>query len=361
MTLADTSHDQDELAASHREIGRRVRLDALGFGRISIVYVGIISIVIFAIWVPSTFLAWTTATGILSDNAVTGLVALALVAPLAAGVFDLSVGLTLGATSIFCAWLFGNTGLNTVEICILSLLFAAAIGCVNGIVVVVFHIDSFIATLATGSLLQSVILIISNDQALTGGIKSSFTKIGQSKFHQITPPVVIMLLVAVILWYVLGHTSTGRHVHASGLAEEPARLAGIRVSVIRFVSLVTSATIAGVAGILITAVVSAGSPSVGPAYLIPAFAAAFLGATQFRDKLFNAWGTVLAVLLLGTLASGLSLAGAPLWMPYIFQGAVLIIALALGSVRSRSGGSALASLLERFKRSRATPVPPPST
>jgi ribose transport system permease protein len=140
---------------------------------------------------------------------------------------------------------------------------------------------------------------------------------------------------AVILWYVLGHTALGRYIHATGLAEVPARLSGIRTGRIRFCSLVVSATVSGIAGILLAAIVSAGDPTVGPSYLIPAFAAAFLGATQFRDRLFNAWGTVLAVWLLGTITAGLALTSAPVWTPSIFQGVVLIVALGLASLRDQ--------------------------
>jgi ribose transport system permease protein len=256
--------------------------------------------------------------------------------PLAAGVFDLSIGFALGATSIFCVWLLGNTSFGVPAVVALSVLFAACIGCVNGFVVVTLRIDSFIGTLATGSLLQSAILIISGDQDLTTGITRSFLRLGTSSAAHITVPVFVMLAVTLAMWYVLNHTALGRHVHATGLSEVPARLAGVRTDRIRFCSLVISATVAGIAGILLAAVVSAGDPSVGPSYLIPAFAAAFLGATQFRDRLFNAWGTVFAVWLLGTIISGLALTNAPLWMPYVFQGVVLIIALSLGSWRGRS-------------------------
>ena len=152
----------------------------------------------------------------------------------------------------------------------------------------------------------------------------------------VTVPVFVMLAIALVIWYVLGHTALGRRVYATGLSEVPAKLAGIRTDRIRFCSLILSATISGIAGILLTAIVSAGDPTVGPSYLIPAFAAAFLGATQFRDRLFNAWGTVLAVWLLGTITAGLALTNAPVWMPYIFQGVVLIVALSMGSWRGRS-------------------------
>ena len=116
-------------------------------------------------------------------------------------------------------------------------------------------------------------------------------------------------------------------------------MAGIRVDMIRFSSLVVSALLAAVAGILVTATVGGGSPEVGGTYLIPAFAAAFLGATQLKGGLFNAWGTVLTVILLGTTYTGLTLAGVPIWTPYIVTGVVLIAALALAGVKRRSSGS----------------------
>jgi ribose transport system permease protein len=347
-------------SAAHTQIGDRhskIReiLRAFSFTRISVVYVEIAAIIVFLIWVPNLFGSVTTATGILNDNAITALVALALIAPLAAGVFDLSVGYCLGATSVLAAWLLGNTGLNTAEVVLLSIAFAAGVGAVNGLVVVVMKVDSFIATLATGALLQAAILIISGDQTLNQGFTSSFLKLGQAKLGQVTAPVFVSLGVTIVLWYVLGHTALGRRVYATGLAEEPARLAGIRTGWIRFTSLVASSTIAGIAGILLAAIVTAGSPTVGPSYLIPAFAAAFLGATQFRDRLFNAWGTVFAVWLLGTLTSGLALTGAPLWMPYIFQGGVLIVALTLGSLQSRRAAGSFA-----FWRKRLAPNPQPT-
>lgn len=330
--------DMDHGAAAVQPVRQKCYTEFLapfGFSRISVIYVEILAILVFSIWVPRTFDSTTTVTGILDENAVTGLVALALVVPLAAGVFDLSIGFCLGATSIFCAWLLGHTGLGVVGACALSVLFAAFVGCVNGVVVVILRIDSFIATLATGSLLQSVILIVSGNQDLTAGFTHGFKRLGTASVGHVAVPVFVMAVVALLIWYVLGHTALGRKVYATGLSEVPARLSGIRTSRIRFAALVISATTSGVAGVLLAAIVSAGDPTVGPSYLIPAFAAAFLGATQFRDRLFNSWGTVLSVWLLGTITSGLALTDAPLWMPYIFQGVVLIVALSMGSLHEQ--------------------------
>ena len=109
-----------------------------------------------------------------------------------------------------------------------------------------------------------------------------------------------LLVIAGAIWFVLEHTATGRRLYATGFNPDAARLAGVRTDRLRFLSLITSALLAGVAGIVFASAIGSGSPTAGDAVPAPAFAAAFLGATQLRGGRFNAWGTVIAVLLLGT-------------------------------------------------------------
>jgi ribose transport system permease protein len=324
--------------AKSKGLGRRSLASALSFQNISAVYLLGLVIVVFGIWIPSNFLQTATIAQIANENAVPGIVALALVVPLAAGVYDLSVGYTLGAVSVWVAWLLGNTSFSPTICIALGLAMALAIGICNGLIVVVMKVDSFIGTLASGSLLTALTLVISGNTPLTEGIGENFTSVAQTKWGQFTLPVFYAIVIAIVIWYFLEHRAIGRMTHASGLAPEPARLAGVRVDAIRFGSLVFSAFLAGIGGVLLTATVGGGSPSVGPQYLIPAFAAAFLGATQLKGGLFNAWGTVLAVILLGTVYNGLTLAGVPVWTPYVVQGVVLIAALALAGFKRRSSG-----------------------
>lgn len=319
-------------------VPRKSLLSALSFQNISAVYLLGLVVVVFAIWIPDNFLKTDTIASVLNQNAVPGIVALALIVPLAAGVFDLSVGYTLGAVSVWVAWLLGNTGLSPTFCIVLGLLMALAIGIANGIIVVVMRVDSFIGTLASGSLLVALTLIISGNTQLTDGITDDFKSVASTKISDFTLPVFYLLAIALVMWYFLEHRAIGRQTQASGLAPEAARLAGIRVDAIKFGSLIVSALLAGIGGILLTATVGGGSPSVGPQYLIPAFAAAFLGATQLKGGLFNAWGTVLAVILLGAVYYGLTLAGVAVWVPYVVQGVVLIAALALAGVKRRSSG-----------------------
>src|SRR4029077_15185349 len=113
--------------------------------------------------------------------------------------------------------------------------------------------------------------------------------------------------------------------YATGGNIEAARLAGVRVAAVVICSLIACATIAAFAGLLVSANLGVGDPTIGPAYLLPAFSAAFLGSTQFRGGRFNVWGTVIAVYVLAAGVKGLQLAGAPVWIPNLFDGAALVI------------------------------------
>jgi ribose transport system permease protein len=109
----------------------------------------------------------------------------------------------------------------------------------------------------------------------------------------------------------------------------------VRVDRLRFLSLVASGGFAGLAGVILASTLASGSPTAGTPYLLPAFAAAFLGATQLKHGRFNAGGTLIAVLLLGTGVTGLALANAPSWSGDMFVGVVLIAALAVTGVQRR--------------------------
>ena len=136
-----------------------------------------------------------------------------------------------------------------------------------------------------------------------------------------------LLVIAVVLWYFLEHTPWGRRIYATGANPDAARLAGVRTNSFLFWSFVISGTGASVAGVLLASNLNSVSESLGPQYLLPAFAAAFLGITQLKPGRFNIWGTVLAIYLLGTGVQGLMLAGADLWVTDVFNGLALLIAV----------------------------------
>jgi ribose/xylose/arabinose/galactoside ABC-type transport system permease subunit len=354
-------------AAAHRRDGLGQRaLRALSFRNIGAVYVWVIIVIVFTVWASETFPTWATVRQVLDGNAVTGLVALSLVIPLSARIFDLSVAYIAALSGVTAAY-FIHHGVGVPGAIVLALAVSLLVGLCNALVVVVMGVDSFIGTLASGSLIQAFITLVTNDISIndpkisTGG----FAKVAQQSVGGITLPVFYALAVAILIWFALEHTATGRRIYATGFNAESARLAGVRINRLRFASLLVSAVIAGIAGIVLASTIGSGSPTAGTPYLLPAFAAAFLGATQLRGGRFNAWGTLIAVILLGTGITGLGLAAAPNYSANMFTGVVLIAALAITGAQRRglrSGG-----WRQRFRRTIREPAiapasePPPTS
>lgn len=342
-----------------REVLARHRLRSVGSAisvrNIGAFYVLVIICIIFSILAPATFPTVATIKQVLDSNAITAMAALALVVPLATRTFDLSFAFIMSLSGCTAAHLVVSDNMGVTEAFIIGIAVALLIGVINGFVVVVMRIDSFIGTLATGSLVEAFITFFTNDTSINSEkLALGFSDLGQYVVAGISYQVFYALAIAVVLWLLLEYTSTGRRMYATGFNPEAARLANIRVNRLRFCSLLASSGIAGFAGVVLASSLSAGSPSAGTDYLLPAFAAAFVGATQFKNGRFNAWGTILAVLMLGTGVVGLGLTSAPAWASSMFTGVVLIGALGITGLQRRTvraGGSI--GILARVRALRA--------
>lgn len=321
----------------------------LSFRNIGALYIFAAMFIVYSIWVPETFLKWDTWRTMLSSQAETAIVAIALVPALSAGAFDLSIGASLGVGNVFVVWLLVNHGVAMVPAILLTVLCGVAIGLFNGLLVVKVRIDSFIATLGMSSVLVALIAWLSNSQQILG-LSSGFQSIATTQFVGLTLPVWLALAVGVVVWYVLERTPVGRRVYATGGNIEAARLAGVRVGAVTLGVLVTCAAIAAFAGVLEAADISAGDPTIGPSYLLPAFSAAFLGSTQFRGGRFNVWGTLVAVVVLATGVLGLQLGGAPVWIPNLFNGVALLFAVGLAKYERSAARAGAVRRLMRFDR-----------
>jgi ribose transport system permease protein len=158
----------------------------------------------------------------------------------------------------------------------------------------------------------------------------------------------MMLAVGIVVWYVVQRTPTGRRLYATGGNPNAARLAGVPTTRVIVLSLVSCGAIAALAGVLTSAQLAVGDPTVGPGYLLPAYAAAFLGSTQFHGGRYNVWGSVIAVLVLAVGVKGLQLAGAPVWIPDLFNGVALLLAVAMSKYqRTARRSAAVARILRR--------------
>jgi ribose transport system permease protein len=332
---------------STRDAAPRRIWAALSFRNISALYIFAALFVLFALWVPETFLTTGVWRSLLADSALTALVAIAVTIPLSAGVFNLAVGTEVGMAAILAAWLLEKHSVGVVPTVLLTLVAGGVIGALSGALIVRAKIDSFIATLGMSSILLALIAWVSGGQQILN-LPSSFQNLATNELFGLTYPVWIMLAVGLVVWYVLQRTPTGRRLYATGGNPNAARLAGVPTGRVIVLSLVGCGAIAALAGLLTGAQLAVGDPTVGPGYLLPAYAAAFLGSTQFHGGRYNVWGSVIAVLVLAVGVKGLQLAGAPVWIPDLFNGTALLLAVGMSKYqRTARRSAAVARILRR--------------
>jgi ribose transport system permease protein len=313
----------------------------IGLDRFSGLYVWAILIVVFSIWIPDLFPTVDNFRIVASSQAIAAIVALGLLVPVACGVFDLSIAGTLGVSETLVVYSQTN-GHGVFLGIVLALAAGLAIGLVNAFVVIKLRVDSFIATLGMSSILLAVVLGLTDGASLTPtSLSSTFTAFGQNKLWGLPLPVFYMLAIGLVLYWILEFTPIGRYLYGIGGNPQAARLAGVRVDRITTGAFATSGIVAAFAGVVLAAVLGSASPTVGDGYLLPAFSAVFLGATQIRPGRVNVLGTLIAIFLLATGVKGLQLAGAPNYISALFNGAALIIAVAL-SARTSSRKKKLA-------------------
>ncbi|MBY4275384.1 ABC transporter permease [Rhodococcus fascians] len=342
-TLTDSNEDARESVQGRR--GKRAQKSSKkpwGPGNIGTVYVLVVMCIYFSITAPDAFGRVDTVKLVLNGAAIVALSALALTVPLAAGLFDLSFAYTMTLSGVATAYFIVEHGWNVWSAIGAGLIAALCIGAVNCIVVVGMKIDSFIGTLATGSLIIAFTAYVTGGTNITGPeLSGTFSGIYGTRLFGLILPVYYAVGLALVLWLLLEHTVTGRRLYAVGFNTGAAELAGIRVTRLRISALLTSAVLAGLAGIVLASSLSSGSVTGGTPYLLSAYATAFLGATQLKRGRFNAWGTIFAVIMLQTGITGLALSGAPPWGADMFTGIMLIAALSATSAQSRArrGGS----------------------
>ena len=302
-----------------------------------LVFAWLIVIVLATIATPQTFLNPSTLSGILGSQAVLLFLSLGVLFPLSAGDYDLSIGGTLSATSIVLAILNVQLHVNIGIAIVIALLLGAAIGAINGLLVVVFDIDSFIVTLGMATILGGISVWVSNSSTITGVSAALTYWTFETVVFSIPLTFYYGIAGTALVVFILGYTTFGRRLLYIGRGREVARLNGVSVGSSRLIAFVISGVAAALAGLLYVGTTGSASPSLGNSYLLPAYAAAFLGATAIIPGRFNGLGTLVAVYFLGTGITAITLLGADSYVQSLFYGGAVIIAVISSRVAPRNG------------------------
>lgn len=337
MTKADPPTDAVAVSSAHTPLSGppkiRVRVRGL-IGQYAVPLALLAAIAIFSMLRPETFFTVDNFRTILVTQSVLIVLALGVTLPLAAAEFDLSVAAVLGFSASLVAYLSAELGWSSGLALLVSFLMALAVGLTNALFIVHFSVNSLIVTLGTGTLVTGVATATVGATTI-GGVPPTLTDPMRRSFLAMDLPVYYAFALAIVLWFLLEHTPIGRYIFFTGEGREAARLAGVPVNRIRFGTLVTAALMAWFAGFILVGQTGAANTTFGGPFLLPAFAAGFLGATTIKPGRFNAWGTVAAVLLLAVGTTGLQLLGAADWVSDVFNGATLVLAVTLARVVSR--------------------------
>jgi ribose transport system permease protein len=288
----------------------------------------------FAAARPNTFLTWNNVRAILDDSSVLCVLAVGVTAVLVLGEFDLSVGFVVGMTAAAGVSVMAFHGWPAWAAVVVAIAAGVVAGTANGLSVAFIRIPSFIATLALGSIAGAIELAITKT-SIFQGLDPDYEQIALTRVGTIPLRAIIAAGVMLVFLVVFRTTVYGRHASSVGDNPAAARLAGVPVARVTVIAFVLSGATAGLAAVLVTS--SAGSyyPNLGTGYLLPAYAAAFLGLSLSGGVRFTVLGSYLGVLLLDMVTTGLTMMNQPSWVAALVQGVVLLVAVAGVAVRRR--------------------------
>jgi len=329
QVLGQTAEGQVDKPARSGSSLRRP-LNVLQRGALPIAWVLLIAG--FGVASPHIFLTAANFQTMFGSQAVLLVLTLALIVPLTAGDYDLSVAGVLTLSSMLVAVLNVQHGWPIGAAIVAAVVLGAVVGLINGAIMIFFGIESLIVTLGMGTLLSGVTLWISQSATISGVSQSLVDAVIVYKIGGISLAFYYGLALCVLMWWVFEYTSVGRRLLFVGRGRSVSKLSGVKVSKVRIGSLVCSGVLAAGGGVLYAGTTGGADPSPGATFLLPAFAAAFLGATSIMPGRFNPWGTLIAVYFLVTGITGLQILGVQSYVQQLFYGGALLCAVALSQL-----------------------------
>jgi ribose transport system permease protein len=299
----------------------------------------VLLIATFSILLPNTFPTLLNLRAILSDKAIIALLSLAAMIPMVAGRIDLTVGYGIVLWHILAISLQTQFGIPWPVAVLIVLALGVVTGVLNGILVEVARIDSFIATLGTGTILYALALWHTGGRQMVGVLPDGFLAINATFVLGLPITAYYVVVITVLLWVILEYTPIGRYLYAIGANQRAAELNGIPTRKFVIGAFVTSGVMTALAGVLLASKLRIGQASVGLEFLLPALVGAFLGSTTIKPGRVNVWGTIVGVMILAVGISGIQQFGGSFWVEPMFNGTTLLIAIGIAGYAQRKKGA----------------------
>ena len=294
----------------------------------------LIFMVIIASIISPVFLTSRNIINVIRQISVVTIIACGETVLLISGMVDLSAGSALALSGIIAADVGIKTGSLTLAL-LTGLAIGAATGLVNGFIITRFNIPPFIVTLAMMLSARGIILLYTN-AAIVTGLDKNFTFLGRGFIGPIPVPILILLFILVVSWFLLNQTKFGQYIYAIGGNQQASMAAGINVKKIKILAFMINGLLVGVAGIVLVARINAGPPGEGAGYEFDAIIAAIVGGTSLYGGIGNIPGTLIGALIIQVLKNILNLVGVSPYWQMILTGILIVGALILDMVTKKA-------------------------
>ncbi len=342
-SAATTSKPRAVLAPTPRELVIRYGFIALLLGMI-----------LYFSLMTNGFASPQSAVFILQSVSITGILALGVTATLVVGGFDLSIGSVATTAMMASSYVMVVMGGDAWSAALVCIAIGVIVGLINGFLIVYMRVPDLLATLGMMFLLVGLQRIPTEGRSIATGMSlpdgsiangtfsPAFLALGRHRFDFILPnllpvSVVVLIVLAIVIWFFLEFTRFGRMMYAVGSNERAAALAGAPVDVYKIWAYIISGVFASIGGILLAARLGRGDIASGNNLLLDSVAAALIGFAVLGAAKPNAFGTAIGALFVGVLLQGLTMMNAPYYTQDFVKGAVLVIALVFTFALSRRG------------------------
>lgn len=291
----------------------------------TLIIVLILQIIVFS-GLSSNFMSGANLINVLRQISVTAISAVGMFMIILLGDIDLSVGAVYAFIGVGCAFIF-KSAQSAIVVVLAAILIGTGIGFLKGFITAKGKIPAFVTTLAVMSVCRGIANIITNGTPI-GIVSKQFTFFGTGYVFSIIPvPVVIMVIVFAIGFFLTGHTRFGRYIYACGGNEQASRWSGLKTDRIRILVFTFAGLLNGLSALILAGRLGGGLPGAGEGAEMDAITAVILGGTSLSGGKGKLWGVITGVLVIGVLSNGLTMMNVPSYWQEVVKGIIILVAV----------------------------------
>lgn len=288
------------------------------------IFMVLVLLFIIASFINSNFLSVRNLTNISRQISITTILAFGETILIISGMLDLSCGSVLALSGLLSVSVYKMTG-SLLLAFLVAIVVAVICNILNGVMVTKFKTPPFIATLAMMAMARGAALLYTRGQNIYQ--IGDYTVFGQGSIGFMPTPILFLILIGIVTWYILKHTRLGRSLYSIGGNEEASIASGINVDRNKMLAFIVNGVFVGVAGVIFMSRVNAGLPNGAQGFEFEALTSSIIGGTSFSGGLGTAGGTVIGAFIVGTLNNIMNLSGVNSYLQQIIRGAIIALAV----------------------------------